>query len=200
LARLHAATGSHRPGWLTTNSADALMPVLTATLGRLGRRVEQRDPSLVAAGGAGLLAGYGRWAADLDRDPFCVLHGDPHPGNLYLLEDRVGLLDWQAVRRGNGLRDATYLTVLALEPEVRRTHERDLLEHYCTELAAAGGPAIGPDAAWRTYRQMAGYVYVATTFTSGLGGLQGAAIADTGLRRSVAAVEDLGTVSALAQK
>lgn len=43
---------------------------------------------------------------------------------------------------------------------------------------------------------MAAYVYVSTTFTSGLGGLQGEEIADTGLRRAVAAVEDLETVDA----
>ncbi len=199
LAKLHGATSgrSGLPAWLGTNSSDALMPIITASLGRLGRRVEERDPTLAAAGGAALLRRYGNWSKWLDQDAFCVLHGDPHPGNLYLLGDRVGLLDWQAVRRGNGLRDATYLIVLGLDTETRRESERDLLAHYCAELDAVGGPRITADAAWQTYRQMAGYVYVATTFTSGLGGLQGVQVADTGLRRSVAALEDLGTVDLL---
>lgn len=198
LATLHGQTAGrpNLPGWLTTNSGDALLPLVTSMLGRLGRAVEERDPMLVAAGGAGLLRSYNRWAPVLDRDAFCVLHGDPHPGNLYLLGDRVGLLDWQAVRRGNGLRDATYLVVLSLETSVRRAAERDLLAHYCAELAASGGPRISPEEAWAAHRQMAAYVYVSTTFTSGLGGLQGTEIADTGLRRSVAAVEDLDTVHA----
>ncbi|MET3963626.1 aminoglycoside phosphotransferase (APT) family kinase protein [Marmoricola sp. OAE513] len=205
LAALHGSTSGRAglPTWLGTNSADALMPVVSGVIGRLGRKVAERDPSLVAAGGDGLLRSYGRWAEVLDRDAFCVLHGDPHPGNVYLLgepgDQHVGLLDWQAVRRGNGFRDATYFTVLSLEAAVRREHERELLAHYCGELAAAGGPEVGADAAWTTYRQMVAYVYVATTFTSGLGGLQGTEIADTGLRRAVAAVEDLDTPAALSR-
>ncbi|MCW2786920.1 MAG: Phosphotransferase enzyme family protein [Marmoricola sp.] len=200
LASLHGATTGRTdlPSWLTTNAADALLPLVGSVLGRLGRSAGRRDPTLVAVGGHGLLAGYRRWADVLDRDAFCVLHGDPHPGNVYLLGDQVGLLDWQAVRRGHGLRDATYQLVLGLETGVRRELERDLLAHYCAELVRYGGPALSAEAAWTAYRQMAGYVYVAATFTSGLGGLQGVEIADTGLRRSVAAVEDLGTVALLA--
>jgi hypothetical protein len=198
LARLHAGTVSAaRPGWLTTNSADALLPLVSAVLPRLARTVAERDRSLVADGGAGLLRSYRRWAPVLDQDAFCILHGDPHPGNLYLLGEGVGLLDWQAVRLGHGLRDATYLIVLALEADARRGAERDLLAHYCDVLAAHGGPALTRDDAWRRYRQMAGYVYVSTTFTCGLGGLQGGEIAEAGLRRSVAAVDDLGTVPLL---
>lgn len=199
LARLHGQTAAHPglPRWLTTNAGDALLPVVSAVLGRLGRVVAERDPALTARGGERLLRSYRRWAVELDREAFCVLHGDPHPGNLYLLDRTVGLLDWQAVRRGNGLRDATYLTILALDTETRRGSERDLLEHYRAELAARGGPALSAQRAWATYRQMAAYVYVATTFTSGLGGLQGSEIADAGLRRSAVAVDDLGTVGLL---
>lgn len=198
LAGLHGATAGRRdlPGWLRTNSEDALLPLVAAGLGRLGDKVAERDPSLVAAGGDRLLRSYRRWAPDLDADAFCVLHGDPHPGNLYLLGDRVGLLDWQAVRRGHGLRDATYALVLGLETDVRRGVERELLAGYRSALRAAGGPALGGDEAWELYRRMIAYVYVSTTFTSGLGGLQGEDIADTGLRRAVAAVEDLETVAA----
>lgn len=198
LARLHGGTAGRTdlPSWLTTNSGDALLPLVTAMLGRLGRSVAERDPTLVATGGAALLSSYGRWARILDRDAFCVLHGDPHPGNLYLLGDRVGLLDWQVVRFGHGLRDATYLMVLGLETDVRRAAERDLLAHYCAELASYGGPRISDRDAWDGYRRMAAYPYVSGVFTAGLGGLQGVEIADAGLRRSVAAVEDLGTVRA----
>ena len=90
--------------------------------------------------------------------------------------------------------------VLALDPGTRRSAERDLLAHYCAELSARGGPQLASEEAWTGYRRMAGYVYVSTTFTSGLGGLQGGEIADTGLRRSVAAIEDLETVPLLATR
>jgi len=199
LARLHGRTAGVpvSPRWLGTNSGDALLPLVTATLGRLGRRVAERHPGLVTGDGEGVLATYRSWAARLDEGPQCVLHGDPHPGNLYLLEDRVGLLDWQAVRRGNGLRDVTYLLTLGLTTADRRTHERDLLDHYRSELAVAGGPDLTADAVWADYRRMAGYAFVATVFTVGLGGLQGEAVADEGLRRAAAAIDDLATREAL---
>ena len=79
----------------------------------------------------------------------------------------------------------------------RRASERDLLTHYVEELAAAGGPVISATEAWDQHRRMAAYAYVAATFTFGLGGLQGDDIADEGLRRAVAAVDDLETHVAL---
>ena len=79
----------------------------------------------------------------------------------------------------------------------RRAHERDLLDHYRAELASAGGPALSADAVWSDHRRMAGYAYVATVFTVGLGGLQGDDVADEGLRRAASAIEDLATATAL---
>jgi len=125
-------------------------------------------------------------ATFLDDGPLTLLHGDPHPGNLYLVDDAVGFLDWQVVRRGPRMRDVTYLLVLGLTPEDREQHQRELLAHYTS------------DDVWDDYRRMVAYVYVATTFTSGLGGLQGSDIADEGLRRSVRALRELDTLSAIA--
>lgn len=199
LARLHAAsdlpTGQLR--WLTTNSRDALLPLVAAALPWLGRRVRDCDGTLAAAEGDRMLGSYRRWAPLLDLGPQSVLHGDPHPGNLYLLGDRVGLLDWQAVRRGSGLRDASYLIVLGLATDDRRRSEGDLIEHYRSELGRAGGPQLSAGAAWLMHRRMAAYAYVAASFTVGLGGLQGEAIADTGLRRAVAAVDELESAAVL---
>jgi aminoglycoside phosphotransferase (APT) family kinase protein len=203
LARLHGATSGRLPtvGWLGTNSGDALLPLIGASLPRLAAKVAERTPELAAtADGERLLRTYRRWAADLDTGPPSVLHGDPHPGNLYLLGDGggAGLLDWQAVRRGHPLRDVTYHLVLGMTVPDRRAHERDLLAHYTAELAAHGGPVVDADDAWQQHRRMAAYAYVAAVFTSGLGGLQNAEIADAGLRRSSAAVADLESAALLA--
>jgi hypothetical protein len=200
-ARLHGATAQRMPSasWLGTNSGDAFLPLIAAGLPRLADKVAVRAPELAATpDGTRLLRGYRRWAADLDTGPQCVLHGDPHPGNVYLLDEGAGLLDWQAVRRGHPLRDVTYHLVLGMTVPDRRAHERDLLAHYTAELAAHGGPAIHPDEAWRQHRRMAAYAYVAAMFTSGLGGLQNADIADAGLRRSSAAIADLESAALLA--
>ena len=205
LARLHGGTAARMPtaAWLGTNSGDALLPLIGAGLPRLAAKVAERDPELAASPEAErLLRTYRRWAASLDTGPQAVLHGDPHPGNVYLHgqdseQSGAGLLDWQAVRRGHPLRDVTYHLVLGMAVPDRREHERALLAHYTAELAAHGGPAIGADDAWEAYRRMAAYAYVAAMFTSGLGGLQNAEIADAGLRRSTAALDDLGTASLL---
>jgi aminoglycoside phosphotransferase (APT) family kinase protein len=154
-------------------------------------------PDLVDREAAGLLHTYRAWAPELDREPHVVLHGDPHPGNVYLREDGAGLLDWQAVRRGHPMRDVTYHLVLGMTVPDRRAHERDLLARYADALAAAGGPRLTADETWERHRRMAAYAYVSAVFTSGLGGLQQAEIADAGLRRATAAVQDLGTASLL---
>lgn len=202
LARLHGATSQRMPTarWLGTNSGDAFLPLIAAGLPRLAGKVAERTPELTATPeGERLLRSYRRWAPDLDTGPPCVLHGDPHPGNVYLLADGdgAGLLDWQAVRRGHPLRDVTYHLVLGMTIPDRRAHERDLLAHYVAELAAHGGPRIDADEAWLQHRRMAAYAYVAAMFTSGLGGLQNAEIADAGLKRSSAAIADLDTAALL---
>ena len=200
LARLHGATHGRLPrvGWLGTNSGDALLPLISGSLPRLAAKVAQRAPELVFDDAAPLLRDYRRWAPALDEGPHAVLHGDPHPGNVYLLGDQgAGLLDWQAVRRGNPLRDVTYHLVLGMAVPDRRAHERDLLAHYADELAGHGGPELDADECWRQHRRMAAYAYVAAVFTSGLGGLQNADIADAGLKRAGAAVADLETTAVM---
>ena len=50
---------------------------------------------------------------------------------------------------------------------------------------------------WDRYRQGALYAYVAPLITAGMGGMQAEDIALEGVRRGVAALEDLDTVSLL---
>jgi hypothetical protein len=64
-------------------------------------------------------------------------------------------------------------------------------------LAAAGGPELDPDELWDRYRTGALDAFVAALITAGMGGMQAEGIAIEGLRRSVAALGDLGTVSLL---
>lgn len=75
LAGLHGATHAleNPPAWLGTNAGDPLLPQVSASLGRLGRRVQERDPSLFAGEGNWLLASYGRYASLLDATYLMVL-------------------------------------------------------------------------------------------------------------------------------
>jgi len=64
-------------------------------------------------------------------------------------------------------------------------------------LAAAGGPDLDREDLWLRYRQGALYGYVAPLITAGMGGMQVEDIAMEGLRRGVAALDDLETVAVL---
>jgi hypothetical protein len=79
----------------------------------------------------------------------------------------------------------------------RQASERELLDEYRRVLASSGGPGLDRDELWDRYRQGALYAYVAALITAGVGGMQAENIALEGLRRSVAALDDLDTVSLL---
>jgi aminoglycoside phosphotransferase (APT) family kinase protein len=140
---------------------------------------------------------YRAVAALIDTPPHTVMHGDAHPGNMYFNGGKAGLLDWQAVRRGHPARELAYTLITSLTPEDRRATQRDLLDDYRRTLAAAGGPELTRDDLWLRYRQGAMYAYVAPLITAGMGGMQVENIAMEGLRRGVAALDDLDTIAAL---
>ncbi|MCB1005068.1 MAG: phosphotransferase [Acidimicrobiales bacterium] len=130
--------------------------------------------------------------------PTTLLHGDPHLGNTYLLPGgRGGLLDWQLMMRGSWAHDVTYLLVTALEPDVRRAHQRDLLGEYLELLGAAGVDLVpSPEAAFAQMREAALWGLV-------IGWLicppenYGPEITTANIERTVAAVEDLESFAAI---
>ncbi len=90
----------------------------------------------------------------------CVIHADPHSGNSYLdVDGRACWLDWQIAQRGNWATDIAYHLGTVLDIETRRAHEAELLRHYLAELSAAGGPALGWEAAWDLYTLSFAYGY-----------------------------------------
>jgi aminoglycoside phosphotransferase (APT) family kinase protein len=125
------------------------------------------------------------------------MHGDAQPGNVYFRSGAAGLLDWQAVRRGHPSRELAYTLVTSMTTADRQASERELLDAYRRVLAGAGGPDLDPDELWDRYRQGALCAYVAALITAGMGGMQAENIALEGLRRSVAALDDLDTISLL---
>lgn len=85
--------------------------------------------------------------------PYCLLLGDCHQGNTYILPDGERLwLDWQLVRRGRPWRDLTYFMTGTLTIEERRKHERDLLAFYRQKLIDTGATdVIEMDAIWQQH-------------------------------------------------
>ena len=130
--------------------------------------------------------------------PTTLLHGDPHLGNTYLLPgDLGGLLDWQLMMRGSWAHDVTYFIVTALDPETRRTHQRELLGGYLDRLGELGVADVPtPEDAFEQYRKAALWGLV-------IGWLicppenYGEPITAANISRTVAAVTDLDTLAAI---
>ena len=100
------------------------------------------------------------------RPDTCVLHGDPHTGNLYLdAQDRACLFDWEVVQRGNWSQDLAYHLATVLSIEDRRAHEQELVRLYLDELAVHGGPTIDPEEGWELYRRSFAYGYLLWVIT-----------------------------------
>ncbi|CQD07621.1 phosphotransferase enzyme family protein [Mycobacterium europaeum] len=203
LADLHATFWERLPrdgrgplGWLYTASGDVTSlltgSLMHASIKRLAERTE-----IPLEKGRFIADNYRAVAALIDTAPHTVMHGDAHPGNMYFHGGKAGLLDWQAVRRGHPSRELAYTLITSLTPEDRRATQRELLDDYRRALAAAGGPELDRDELWLRFRQAALYAYVAPLITAGMGGMQVEDIAMEGLRRGVAALDDLETVAAL---
>lgn len=157
-ARLHAHT------WLSPSAA---VPHLEPRMGRAvdawgtARTLQIIDGNLNGANGIGvpseirnpaaLIEGHAARTALTTNEPWCVIHGDAHVGNLFLdARHRPGLLDWQLVQRGRWSVDVGYHIAATLPVEVRRSAERDLLDHYLDRLAGFGVAPPGRDEAYRS--------------------------------------------------
>lgn len=128
--------------------------------------------------------------------PLTVIHGDAHAGNTFRRPDgTTGLLDWQVVQQGQGMRDVSYYLCNSLPTETRRAHERALIDRYREALAARDVVAPSADAAWRQHRLHAAYAWIAAVFTAGVGGLQPRPVVEAGLARTTAALIDLDSLA-----
>jgi hypothetical protein len=204
LARVHATFWGRLPrtsgegplGWLYAPSADSAALLTGPLLNTSARKLIDKT-TIPVENGRFIIDNYRAVATLIDAAPQTVMHGDAHPGNVYFRNGEAGLLDWQAVRRGHPSRELAYTLITSLTTADRQASERDLLDDYRRALAAGGGPELDRDDLWNRYRQAALYAYVAPLITAGMGGMQEGGIAMEGLKRGVAALEDLDTVAQL---
>jgi hypothetical protein len=132
---------------------------------------------------------YRSWS----QGPQTLVHGDSHVGNTYALPDgRAGLLDWQVVFSTRGVREISYFFTAALDRDLRRAHERDLVQRYLDGLAAAGVPDPPSwEQAWDDYRFFVHDAWDFVALTILWSGLHPPDVLAVGYERASAAVDDL---------
>jgi hypothetical protein len=141
----------------------------------------------------------GKWDALVDvwyREPLTLIHGDSHLANCfeYPAPDgpRIGLLDFQGLHWGQGIRDVQYHLIDSLEPALLAEHEDALIDHYLAALGRLGVQLDGT-AAREQYCALSFQTLMVAVVSLGLGSLtEREETVRTVLRRSVAAVDRLG--------
>lgn len=133
----------------------------------------------------------------LSDAPSTLVHHDCHPGNLFWHDNHPGFLDWQMVRIGEGVSDISYFMATALEPDVRRACEMELLCEYLKIMNANGVVKYDFDCLIKRYRAHLVYPLEAMVVTLAVGGLMELESNLTMIRRSAQAVEDHNTLDLL---
>ncbi|MGY6275899.1 phosphotransferase [Methylomonas sp. MgM2] len=126
----------------------------------------------------------------LARGTKTLVHHDCHPGNIFWDRNEPGFLDWQLVRWGEGVGDVAYFLATALEPEVRRKHEKDLLTQYVAGLVKAGADQVDERQTFRRYQAHLVYPFEAMTVTLAIGGMMRHESNVEMIKRAAAAVDD----------
>ncbi|MCY4602219.1 MAG: phosphotransferase [Acidobacteria bacterium] len=148
-----------------------------------------------------LVEAYGPRAADhladLRATPQTFVHGDYRLDNMFFGAGNgsdAAVVDWQVSGLGNGLYDVAYFMGGSVPTEVRREIERDLLAEYAEIVGGMGARDFTFDDCWRLYRQNMLACFLIMIIVCGGLDLDDARmrrLVETGMRRTLAAMEDL---------
>lgn len=146
--------------------------------------------------GSKLIEAAARVSALIDHRRGCLVHGDPHAGNLYLTgSGEPGLYDWQTVQISSWAVDVPYYLCAALSHEDRRSSLPDLLRHYLGRLEAHGVTPPSWDEAWLSFRQFTIYGFYLWAITRPI--VQPVEVINTFVDRLGAAASEAGAYEAL---
>ena len=133
--------------------------------------------------------------------PLTISHGDYRTDNMFFASPEGGpefaVADWQISTRGRGAFDVSYLLCGGLEPDLRRAHERELVQLYHDTLVANGVTDYRLEQCWDDYRRGALFMFVYIVIAIGTldaANERGMALWTAWLRRGAAAIEELNAV------
>jgi len=102
-----------------------------------------------------------RFGASLDwwnahtEGPRGLQHGDCRLDNILLSPTRCALVDWQTVLAGSPLTDLAYFVGGSMTVDVRRRHERELVDQFHARLTQACGREVSVEWCREEYRRRA---------------------------------------------
>lgn len=133
-----------------------------------------------------------------EHNRFALLHGDYRLDNLLFFPDGAGVtvVDWQTLGVGLPARDLAYFTATSLQPELRASVERDLVDEYHRTLIGYGVLGYDRETCWRDYRLgvIQALLISALGFAFSTATDRGDHMVLTMLARGCQAIRDLGTV------
>ena len=135
--------------------------------------------------------------AEIAAGPRTFIHGDFRLDNVLFAageEEDFAVIDWQVSGLSSPLYDVAYFLANSVSTGVRRQIERAALQEYTDIVCGMGARGFTFAECWRLYRQnMLGAVLAPVMVCGGLDltGERGRQLAEVGLRRTLAAIEDL---------
>ena len=133
--------------------------------------------------------------------PNTFVHGDVRLDNMFFGGgDEVAMIDWQVCGLGSGLYDVAYFLGGNIPTELRREIERDALMEYRDIVAGKGAADFSFEDCWQLYRRnMLSLLTVAVLVCGGLdlGDDRKRRLVETGVRRTLNAIEDLDSAEFL---
>jgi hypothetical protein len=140
-----------------------------------------------------------KWDSLIDAwysEPLTLIHGDSHLANFFEYPGvdgpQMGMIDFQGMHWGQGIRDVQYFLINSLEPEILDAHEGELVEYYLDQLAQRG-VCLDSESAREQYRALSFQTLMVAVTSIGFGALtERDETVRSVLRRSVAAIERLG--------
>lgn len=144
-----------------------------------------------------------RW---LVTAPTTIVHGDFRMDNLFFGQtpdqQAMVVIDWQGSLRSKGIRDVAYLLSQSMPTDVRRRHERELVALWHSALVDEGVADYSPEQAWDDYRRAVLALWTLVVVIAGTldaSNDRGRAWMTEMIRRSAAAIDDLGLLDLLAE-
>ncbi len=134
--------------------------------------------------------------------PLTVVHGDFRMDNLFFGstpgQEPLIAVDWQGSLRGRASQDIAYFLSGSVPVEIRRQHERALINQWHAGLVAGGVTGYGADDAWEDYRKATLYVWVIAVVIAGTldpANERGRQWITVMLERSITAIDDLDLIT-----